>query len=99
MTERQAALTTMHEYNLRREGLEKKIQRDWELARWKVWRTIAPFCKQIGQTPQVFHRFPWEESEAQERKRKADKYRVTEQQAEALTRFFECLAKQNNVNN
>lgn len=92
MTERQAGLTTMHEYRLRRDGYEKQMQERWELTRWQVWRTIAPFCKRIGNTPQAFQRFPWEESEGEERKRKAEQYRVTAGEADALNKLFESLA-------
>lgn len=92
MTERQAGLTTMHEYRLRRDGYEKQMQERWELTRWQVWRTIGPFCKRIGNTPQAFQRFPWEESEGEERKRKAEQYRVTAGEADALNKLFESLA-------
>lgn len=92
MTERQAGLTTMHEYRLRRDGFEKQAQERWELARWQVWRTLGAFCKRIGNTAQAFQRFPWEESEGEERKRKAEQYRVTAGEADALNKLFESLA-------
>ena len=66
MTEEQAARTSWREYDLRRRGLEKAQQEEWE-----------------------FLRFPWEEPESEELKRKAEEYRVSPEEAAELNRIFQ----------
>lgn len=99
MTERQAAETSMHEYQLRLKGKEREIQREWELTRWQTWQMMRPNFKKGSEpkTPQAFVRFPWEQPEADEAREKMERSRVTEAQAAVLNRIFDEIHKRNQV--
>lgn len=92
LTEEQAAFTSWHEYQLRLEGKSKELQERWSLARWICWQQhlLSPHIKQgkKARTPQAFCRFPWEESEEEEIKRKAEEYRITPEQEAELNRIM-----------
>lgn len=47
---------------------------------------IKPYNK--PKTPQAFCRFPWEESQDDELKRKAEQYRITPEEEAELNRIF-----------
>ena len=62
MTQRQAAWTSVGEYQQRREAFEKEHQLEWERCRWVAWSIINPFLgKNKPRTPLQWVRFPWEE--------------------------------------
>ena len=60
MTLKQAALTSMWEFNLRRKGWDKKERDEWEKARWIAWQgwLHAPFVKNGPKSPSALFRFP-----------------------------------------
>lgn len=100
MTERQAALTGMREYQLRVEGKEKDAQELWGIARWIAWQgmLMSPYIKQHNKptSAQGFCRFPWETPEAEEIAEKAKQYRVTPEEETALNKILmEWEASQN----
>lgn len=92
MTERQAALTGWREYELRRKGHEEAAREEWERIRWKAWRDIllSPHIKRLDKprSPKAFLRFPWEEPEDDELRRKAEDYRVSPEEEAELNRIF-----------
>lgn len=96
MTERQAALTTMHEFTLRLKGKEKEEQKRFEVARWLAWRLMVPYYKQ-GQTPSTarqYFPFPWDPGRitTEEQAREAlERSRVTEEETAVLNKVFEEL--------
>ena len=93
MTEEQAARTSWREYDLRRRGLEKAQQEEWERLRWIAWQNVllSPNIKSHNKpkSPRAFLRFPWEEPESEELKRKAEEYRVSPEEAAELNRIFQ----------
>lgn len=99
MTERQAALTSMHEYIVRLKGKEKEEQRRYELARWAVWKMMAPHFKRgaAPKTAQDYCTFPWEKTSKvaviptneEEAQAALERCRVSPEEAEALNRLFE----------
>lgn len=73
------------------------------MARWIAWQNmlLSPNIKPVNKprTPTAFCRFPWEEAEDEELKRKAKEYRVTPEEIAELNRIFaevEAAQKQNN---
>ena len=65
MTQKQAAMTGMTEYQQRLKGWERGQQEEWERARWLAWHqyNLSPFLKD-GQRPKTakdLQAFPWEE--------------------------------------
>jgi hypothetical protein len=61
MTQRQAALTSVGEYQQKREAYERQQQLEWERSRWMAWSIIAPFLGKKGpKNPLQWVRFPWE---------------------------------------
>lgn len=95
MTERQAALTGWREYDLRRRGLEEAAREEWERIRWMAWQNVllSPNIKSANKprTPRAFWRFPWEEPEDEELRRKAADYRVSPEEEAELNRIFKEL--------
>ena len=72
------------------------------MARWMAWQNmmLSPNIKPVNKpkTPIAFCRFPWEEPVEDELKRKAEEYRVTEEEIAELNRIFaevEAAQKQN----
>lgn len=92
LTERQAALTSWHEYNLRVKGKEKEMQERWTLVRWQMWQhmLLSPNIKASNKpkTPQAFCRFAWEQEAESEVIEKAKQYRVTEAEKTELNRII-----------
>lgn len=90
-TEKEAALTTMHEYRLLVEGWEKKQRTAWETARWQTWYGVMtnPYVKGHNKprTPKALMRFPWEEEDP-EITVTPDDIRVTQAEADCLNRIF-----------
>lgn len=60
MTERQAAMTSMREFELRMAGYREQQQVEWERARWTAFSIFSPFIKNGPKTPDAWVRFPWE---------------------------------------
>lgn len=61
-TVKEAALTSLEEYNLLVEGHSRAEQEEWERMRWRVFMewTISPNLKRRPKKPQDVIRFPWE---------------------------------------
>ena len=64
MTQKQAALTSMGEYQQRLKGKEEERREAWELARWEIFHTylIAPFLKRRPSKATDIATFPWEKT-------------------------------------
>ena len=62
------------------------------MARWIAWQNmmLSPHIKPVNKpkTPTAFCRFPWDEPEGDELKRKAEQYRVTPEEIAELNRIF-----------
>lgn len=62
------------------------------IARWMMWQEqlMSPYIKEghKAKTAQAFCRFPWEETEEEEMKRKAEQYKVTPQEEAELNRII-----------
>lgn len=65
-TVREAAMTSLEEFNLLMEGHNGKVQEEWERTRWQVFMqwAISPNLKKRPRTPQDIVRFPWEKNDA-----------------------------------
>ena len=61
-TIKEAALTSLEEFNLLAEGFTQNQRETWERERWKVYMdwAISPNLKRRPRTPQDVVRFPWE---------------------------------------
>jgi hypothetical protein len=61
-TLREAALTSLEEFNLLAEGFTQNQRETWERERWRVYMdwAISPNLKRRPRTPQDVVRFPWE---------------------------------------
>ena len=61
-TVKEAALTSLEEFNLLAEGFTQNQRETWERERWKVYMdwAISPNLKRRPRTPQDVVRFPWE---------------------------------------
>lgn len=59
---KEAAMTSLEEYNLLAEGHAKAEQEAWERMRWRVFMewSISPNLKRRPKKPQDVVRFPWE---------------------------------------
>lgn len=90
MSEREAALCSWHEYELRSKAYERQAQQRWELARWQVWQLLSPHYKkgQAPKTPQAFCRFPWEGQTDQQIHEAYKRSRITPAEQEWLDRMF-----------
>lgn len=67
-TVREAAMTSLREYNLLVEGNNARIQEEWEQLRWQAYMqwSISPNLKRRPKTPQDIIRFPWEKEKVAE---------------------------------
>lgn len=67
-TLREAALTSLKEYELLVEGHSRVQQEKWERTRWEVFMgwAVSPNLKRRPRTPQDVIRFPWEKESASE---------------------------------
>lgn len=86
-TLKEAALTSLEEFNLLAEGLTQEQQEIWERERWRVFMdwSISPNLKRRPRTPQDVVRFPWEENKAAE----ARNYEpLTEAEINKISRIF-----------
>lgn len=92
MTERQAALTSWHEYTLRVKGAEQEAQERWNVARWICWQNmlLSPYVKKHNKpsSPQGYCRFPWEQSSDEELAQKAREFRITDEETAELNRII-----------
>ena len=60
MTERQAAMTSVREFNYRLNAYKERQQVEWDRARWMAFSIFSPFVKNGPKTPKAWVRFPWE---------------------------------------
>ena len=62
-TLKDAALTSLEEYELLLDGRTREDQEEWERMRWMVFMewSISPTLKRRPKTPQDIVLFPWEE--------------------------------------
>lgn len=60
MTERQAAMTSIREFQMRMKAYRERQQVEWERARWTAFSIFSPFVKNGPKTPKAWVRFPWE---------------------------------------
>ena len=61
MSQKEAALTSVGEYFLRRKGYERQQQLEWERCRWMAFSIFSPFVgKNKPRTPMQWIKFPWE---------------------------------------
>ena len=67
-TLKEAAMTSLEEYELLVEGHNRKEQEEWEMTRWMVFMewSISPNLKRRPHTPQDVIRFPWEKENIEE---------------------------------
>ena len=67
-TLKEAAMTSLEEYELLVEGHNRKEQEEWERTRWMVFMewSISPNLKRRPHTPQDVIRFPWEKENIEE---------------------------------
>ena len=67
-TIREAAMTSLAEYEMLMEGHNRRMQNEWERTRWMVFMewSISPNLKRRPRTPQDVVRFPWEEQKTAE---------------------------------
>jgi hypothetical protein len=63
MTEREAAMTSIREFQLRMNGYKEHQQVEWDRARWTAFSIFTPFVKNGPKTPKAWVRFPWEQPE------------------------------------
>lgn len=93
-------MTTLHEYQLRLEGLDRKRRFEWEQSRWKVWQLLSPHYKRgrAPQTPQSFCRFPWEmaKNNVDSMQEALERSKVSAEEAAALNALFNNQQKQEN---
>lgn len=86
-TIKEAALTSLEEFNLLAEGFTQDQRETWERERWKVYMdwAISPNLKRRPRTPQDVVRFPWEENKAAE----AQHYEpLTEAEIDKISKIF-----------
>ena len=98
-TEREAALTGYHEYLRLREGKERELQEQYEVARWICFNMmkLSPNIKDINkpQTLRSYARFPWERPTVDEAEEMKAKCGVSQEEAEALNKIFDEIHKRN----
>ena len=85
-TIREAALTSLEEFNLLAEGFTQNRRETWERERWRVYMdwAISPNLKRRPRTPQDVVRFPWEENKVE-----AHNYEpLTEAEIDKISRIF-----------
>ena len=63
MTEREAAMTSIREFQLRMNGYKEHQQVEWDRARWTAFSIFSPFVQNGPKTPKAWVRFPWEQPE------------------------------------
>lgn len=87
-TIKEAALTSLEEFNLLAEGHAAEQQEIWERERWHVYMdwAISPNLKRRPRTPQDVVRFPWEKgNNAPEVK---DVEPLTEEEIQKISEIF-----------
>ena len=60
MTLKQAALTSVREFQHRMKGYTEVQNSEWEKARWIAFSIFSPFIKNGPKTPEQWVRFSWE---------------------------------------
>lgn len=67
-SERAAALTSRHEYDLLRQAWEERQRERYRLARWICWQLNMAHYKrgQAPRTPEQYYSFAWEDAERAE---------------------------------
>lgn len=85
-------MTSVHEYNLRLEGFDRRLRFEWEQSRWKVWQLLTPHFKKgrAPQSAQAFCRFPWEmaQNNMEDMQEALKRSKVTANEAAALNALF-----------
>ena len=85
-------MTSVHEFHLRVEGYNRKLQFEWEQSRWKVWQLLTPHFKKgrAPQSAQAFCRFPWEKAQnnMEEMQEALTRSQVTAAETAALNALF-----------
>lgn len=86
-TLKEAAMTSLEEYELRVEGFNRGKQEKWEEMRWQVFMewSISPNLKRKPHTPQDVIRFPWEKEKVAEVKGYEP---LTENEIQELSKIF-----------
>ena len=93
-TEREAGLTSYHEYQMLVKGREDEWKERMEVARWICYHIYAqnPYIKPPrAMSQQAYCRFPWEEVTKEEAEEAARRCIVTDEEAEKLNQIFESL--------
>ncbi len=97
MTQKQAACTSMTEYEQRLKGKEDERREAWELARWEIFHKylIAPFLKRRPGKVTDICTFPWEKTTTKKATKRTA--RVTQAERDALAAIMtDFLARRNN---
>lgn len=85
-------MTSVHEFELRIAGFNRKLQFEWEQSRWKVWQLLTPHFKKgrAPQSAQAFCRFPWEmaQNNMDDMQESLERCHVTAAEAAALNALF-----------
>lgn len=86
-TLKEAALTSLKEYELIAEGHKKTAQEEWERVRWEVFMgwAVSPNLKRRPKTPQDVIRFPWEKEASADVKEVEP---LTENEIQQLSKIF-----------
>lgn len=94
-TEREAALTSAHEFRLLQDGKQRETREKWEMLRWMMWQHVkmSPHIKNKPNSPQQYLRFPWEKTQKEEVEEKFRNSKLSEGQIAELNRIFEDFNK------
>ena len=94
MTERQAAMTSVREFQQRVNGYKEKQQLEWERARWTAFSIFSPFVKNGPRTPKQWMRFPWEQMDV------AKAVKIDSNQEDILNKLYkDFMSAKNQVKN
>lgn len=87
-TVRDAAMTSLEEFELLMEGHNRRQQEEWERTRWAVFMewSISPNLKRRPRTPQDVIRFPWEKEKAAAEVKQIEP--LTENEIQKLSNIF-----------
>jgi hypothetical protein len=92
MSQRQAAWTSVGEYQQRRKAYERQQQLEWERCRWMAFSIFSPFLgKNKPRTPAQWVKFPWEQGQS------APMIAIDESQQKALNDLFMDFQKQKHI--
>ena len=100
MTQKQAACTSLLEYQQRIRGKEEERHEAWELARWVIFHKylIAPFLKRRPSKVTDVATFPWDKTKTKKASKRSA--RVQQWEKDALAAIMtDFLAKRNQTAN